>query len=162
MEVSGSCRRPSIPNGWLVGGTGELVLVNLQQQSDGYTTPCFMSLPPSAKAPSVVSMASWMLSTCDPFVPHQFYIGTRSHDVALAGLGLTMYTIDQAGSYTHRDSSTSQVLRWRCFTTMPSFMPSKCNTTLDMSVKKIGMQINLPIMSIAFLVFSSRCSFTID
>lgn len=58
MEVSGSRRRPSVPNGWQVGGTGELVLVNLQQQSDGNTAPCFMSLPPSAKAPSVVSMAS--------------------------------------------------------------------------------------------------------
>lgn len=151
MEVSGSRRRPSIPNGWLVGGTGELVLVNLQQQSDGNTAPCFMSLPPSAKAPSVVSMASWMLSTCDPFVPHQFYFGTGSHEAALAGLGLTMYTIDQAGSYTHRDPSTSQVLR--CFTTMPSVMPSKCNTTLDMSVKKIGMQINLPIWVLHFKHF---------
>lgn len=58
MEVSGSCRRPTVPNGWLVGGTGELVLVNLQQQSDSNTTPCFMSLPLSAKAPNVVSMAS--------------------------------------------------------------------------------------------------------
>lgn len=57
-EVSGSCRRPSVPNRWLVQRTGELVLVNLQQQSDGNTTPSFMSLPPSAKAPSVVSMAS--------------------------------------------------------------------------------------------------------
>lgn len=58
MEVSGSYRRPSVPNGWLFRGTGELVLVNLQQQSDGNITLFFMSLPPSAKAPSVVSMAS--------------------------------------------------------------------------------------------------------